>query len=106
MPDEINTMRNNPEVRQQMFEMVERWKQSGLAQRTFCEQHSLKFHTFYYWLKQHKQQDSINNNQSGFVKLQITKPATASSVEIHFPGGLRLIFHEPVSSSYLKSLIS
>jgi hypothetical protein len=100
-------MRNNPGAREQMFGIIEQWKQSGLSQRAFCEQRSLKFHTFYYWLKQHKQQSSIdNNNQSGFVKLQMVKPAALSSVEVYFPGGIRLVFQEPVSSGYLKSLVS
>ena len=99
-------MRNNLEAREQMFEIVEQWKQSGLSQRAFCEQRSLKFHTFYYWYKRHKQQSSMGNNQSAFVKLQMVKPAAASSVEVYFPGGIRLVFHEPVSSGYLKSLVS
>ena len=103
MPDKINIMRNNPETRQQMFEVIELWKQSGLSQRAFCEQQSLKFHTFYYWYKRHKQENNNDSSQSSFLKLQVV---AASSVEIHFPGGIRLVFHEAVSSGYLKSLIS
>ncbi|MGH3499095.1 MAG: IS66 family insertion sequence element accessory protein TnpA [Nocardioidaceae bacterium] len=98
-------MRNNSEARRQMFEAIELWKQSGLSQRAFCEQQSLKFHTFYYWYKRYKQENN-NNSQSAFLKLQIAKPVAASSVEIHFPDGIRLIFHEPVSSAYIKSIIS
>ncbi len=99
-------MRNNLETRQQMFETIELWKQSGLSQRAFCEQQFLKVHTFYYWYKRHKQENNNDNSQSAFLKLQIAKLMAASSVEIHFPGGIRLVFHEPVSSSYVKSLIS
>jgi hypothetical protein len=29
-------MRNNPEVRRQMFEMIEQWQQSGLSQNAYC----------------------------------------------------------------------
>ncbi len=99
-------MRNNPETRQQMVKVIELWKQSGLSQRAFCEQQSLKFHTFYYWYKRHKQENNNSNSQSAFLNLQIAKPMGASSIEIHFPGGIRLVFHEPVNSSYVKSLIS
>ncbi len=100
-------MRNNPEVGQQMFEMIERWQTSGLSQKAFCEQQSIKFHTFYYWYKRYRMQQATEQDTSGsFVKLHVAKPSSASSVEIHFPGGIRLIFHEPVSSSYVKSLIS
>lgn len=34
-------MRSQLEVRQQMFEMIEQWKQSGLSQKKFCQQQSI-----------------------------------------------------------------
>ena len=99
-------MRNNSEVRRQMFAMIELWKQSGLSQRSFCEKESLKFYTFYYWFKLYRQQAKTADSKSGFVKLQIEKKtAAAALVEIHFPGEVRLFFHEPVSPEYLKTLI-
>ena len=100
-------MRNNPEVRRQMFDMIEQWQQSGLSKKAYCEQQSVKHHTFYYWFKYYRQQHpDVENTPSAFVKLQIEKSPVPSWVEIHFPGGIRLIFHEPVSSNYLKALIS
>jgi hypothetical protein len=100
-------MRNNPEVRQQMFEMIEQWKQSGLSQNSFCEQQSMRFHKFYYWYKCYRRQhETMDNKSERFVKLKIEKPLVASSVEVHFPGGVQVLFHEPVSSNYLKALIS
>ena len=100
-------MRSDPEVRQQMFELIEQWKQSGISQNAFCERHSIRFHKFYYWYKCYRRVNDISDeNNLGFVKLKIEKPTVARSVEIHFPGGIRVLFHEPVSSNYLKTLIS
>lgn len=100
-------MRNQPGTRQQMFEMIEQWQQSGLTQKVFCQQHPIRYHVFHYWYKRYREQHwGVDNNNSSFVKLQITKPATAGAVEIYFPCGVRLLFHEPVSSNYLKALIS
>ncbi len=100
-------MRNNPEVHRQMFAMIEQWQQSGLSKKAYCEQQSIKHHTFYYWFKSYRQQHpDMENNRSAFVKLQIEKSPAITSMEIHYPGGIRLVFHEPVSSSYVKSLIS
>lgn len=96
-----------PEVRQQMFKLIEQWQQSKLTQKAYCEQQSIKYYIFHYWYKCYRQEQcGVDNNNSSFVKLQIAKPVAAGAVEIHFPGGIRLFFHEPVSSNYLKALIS
>lgn len=99
-------MRNSPEVREQMFKQIEEWQQSGLTQNVFCEQQSIRYHVFHYWYKRYReQQANSHSNASPFVKLQIAKPASACSVEINYPGGIRIKFHEPVSSNYLKVLV-
>ena len=100
-------MRSQPEVREQMFKLMEQWQQSDLTQKAFCQQQSIRYHVFHYWYKRYREQHAESkNNGSSFVKLQIAKPASAGSIEINYPGGIRIIFHEPVSSSYLKALIS
>ena len=100
-------MRNNPEVRQQMFDMIKQWQQSGLSKKAYCQQQSVKHHSFYYWYKRYRQQHpDMDNKSSSFVKLKVEMPSVTASVEIYFPGGIRLLFHDPVSSNYLKALIS
>jgi hypothetical protein len=100
-----------PEVREQMFKLIEQWQQSKYTQKAYCEQQSIKYHVFHYWYKRYRKEHPITNgsgvanNNSSFVKLQIAKPVATGVVEIHFPGGIRLLFHEPVSSNYLKALI-
>jgi len=98
-------MRNNIEVYQQMFEMIERWQQSGLSQKSFCEKESLKFKSFYYWYRRYRQRNPATEGKSGFVKSEIEKPDSPCSIEIHFPVNVRPFFHEPVSPDYLKALI-
>ena len=96
-----------PEVEQQMFQMILQWQQSSLTQKEYCEQQSIRYHVFHYWYKRYRQQQAVSdNNNSSFVKLQIAKPVATGAIEIHFPGGIQLFFHEPVSSNYLKALIS
>ena len=99
-------MINQPELRDRMFELIEQWQQSGLTQKAFCEQHSIRYYVFHYWYRRYRMQHVVSNNGSSFVKLQIAKPAGTSLVEVIYPGGIRLLFHEPVSSNYLKALIS
>src|SRR6185312_5804548 len=99
-------MRKDPEVQQQMFQLIEQWKQSGLSQNAFCQQESIRFHKFYYWYKCYRRQHDREDTVPGFVKLKIEKPPVTSSVEVHFPGGIRVLFHEPVKHNYLKTLIN
>lgn len=100
-------MQLQPERRQQMFAMIEQWRTSGLTQKAFCEQRSIRYYVFHYWYKRYKmQQSGVDDNAGSFVKLQVAKPSSSGGVEINFPGGIRIIFHEPVSSSYLKALVS
>ena len=76
-----------------MFEMIEQWQQSGLTKKAYCQQQSIKHHSFYYWYKCYRtEHDKADNNSRGFVKLKIEKAVIASSVEIHFPGWCALTF--------------
>lgn len=100
-------MQSQPDVQERMFQLIEQWQQSGDTQKVFCQEQSIKYHVFHYWYKRYREQHADpQNNGSSFVKLQIAKPASAGSVEIYYPGGVHIIFHEPVSSNYLKALIS
>lgn len=101
-------MRNNLIIRQQMLELIGRWKESGLSQKSFCQKEQIPFHKFYYWLRRsgHKNPAKKETGNSAFVKLKIKEPVTSSSIEIHLPQGTRLFFHAPVSAEYLKTLLS
>lgn len=101
-------MRNNLIIRQQMLEMIDRWKQSGLSQKSFCEKEQIPYHKFYYWLRlsRHKKQGTKETGATGFVKLKIKEPVAPSSIEVHLPQGARVFFHAPVSAEYLKTLLS
>jgi|SRR5665213_3478429 len=100
-------MPKQSEVREQMFSLISQWQQSGLSQKAYCQQQSIKYHVFHYWYKCYRQQQpGADSSASAFVKLQITKAVAAGAVEIYFASGTRLLFHQPVSSHYLKELVS
>lgn len=100
-------MCKNSKVMERMFESIKLWQQSGLSKKAYCEQHGIKVYSFYYWYKVYSKQHSAEDAKaSSFVKLKIEKPATTAPVEIYFPGGIRLAFHEAVSAAYIKFLVS
>ena len=102
-------MQKDEAPREQMFKIVEAWQQSGLSQKSFCEQNGIRDHVFHYWYKCFRDLQSIIKPQ-GFLPLKIQRSNTANTtsahVELVLADGKRLLFHQPVSSDYLKDLIS
>jgi len=100
-------MRYDEQVQQQMFSMINEWQQSGLSQKVYCEQHSIRYHVFHYWYKRYRDAQATDK-EPGFLSLKI-KPSSDSAAphtELLLPDGKRLLFHQPVSSDYLKAIIS
>ncbi len=98
-------MQNRDEVRQQMFTHIEQWKQSNLTQKSYCEQHNIAYQAFHYWYKRYKNNNPTNSSAS-FVQLQVQAQNVQPHVELLLSDGRRIVFHQPVSSEFLKALIS
>jgi hypothetical protein len=101
-------MRYDKQTQEDMFSKITSWKQSGLSQKAYCEQNNIRYYVFHYWYKRYRdQRDAVLDPT--FVPLTVklpTFPVSNSAVEILLPDGKRILFHHPVSSDYLKALIS
>lgn len=102
-------MRYEKQTQQLMFATIVSWQQSGLSQKAYCEQNNIRYHVFHYWYKCYRDDQTPKSNP-GFVQLTV-KPAASlntygSPIELLLPDGKRLLFHQAVSSDYLKALIS
>ncbi len=98
-------MQSKEEVQQQMFSYIEQWQQSGLTQKAFCQHVNLSYHIFHYWYKRYRITES--KAASSFIKLGVCSPSVCSPhTELVLPDGKRLLFHQPVSTDYLKALIN
>lgn len=102
-------MRASNEERNAMLALIKQWEQSGMRQKDFYQQHNIPAHVFYYWHKCYKKPKAGARKPiapaNSFVQLQPLAPS-ASSIEMHFQNGNRIIFNQPVSVDYLKALIS
>ena len=97
-------MENSASLREQMFSLIAQWEQSGLSQKSFCEKHQFPYHRFHYWYKRYRK---VSDQPSGeepatFVPLKVD--SGACHTEVVMPGGVRIIFHQPVTASYLIQL--
>src|SRR3954449_6413246 len=102
-------MQKDPKVREQMFSMITSWQQSGLSQKAFCQQNNIGYHVFHYWYKCFRDAHSGSGDE-GFIALKIQTPpsvgASCAAIELLLTDGRRLIFNQPVTSDYLKAIIS
>ena len=95
-------MQTRDEQRDQHFAMITSWQQSGQTQKQYCLQTNIAYHIFHYWYKVYRDQHAAAG--ASFVALNIE--SLQANVEIQLTDGRRIIFHEPVSTTYLKALIS
>lgn len=92
---------------QQMFLLVEQWKESGISIKAFCEQNSLRYHAFHYWFKRYKQESSPEEVKHVFTPIKIQPAPIVSSpfAEVIFPAGHQIRLLQSVTHDYLKALI-
>jgi len=92
-----------------MFSMITCWQQSGLSQKAYCQQNGIRYHVFHYWYKCFRDRQSPSRDE-GFMPIKIQSSNTINTASAHaelvLPDGKRLLFHQGVSSDFLKALIS
>ena len=90
-----------------MMNMIDKWKTSGMGQKDFYVKHNIPANVFYYWLKRYR---TLHNQQplpaASFIQLHTCEPVPTNNIELLLPNGTRILFHEPVSASYLKALLA
>lgn len=98
-------MLSKEQVKNEMFDKISSWQQSGLTQKAFCEQHKIAYHVFHYYYGRFRVKE---NDKPSFIKLKLPSNTLSASaqVELILPDGRRLLFHQAVSVDYLKSLIA
>lgn len=95
-------------LQQLMFSLIEVWKGSGKTQRDFCKDKEIAYSKFQYWLRKYNEDQPGGNESPGFVAVPIRRQPDqgAGSLELVYPDGRRLIFHQDVDPSFLRALLS
>jgi len=70
-------------LKQRMYALLERQRDSGLSKKAFCRQHQLKPATFYYWQHKYEQEQhqAQPTTQQGFIALQV-QPSYCYTVQV------------------------
>ncbi|RYY83803.1 MAG: hypothetical protein EOO15_20695 [Chitinophagaceae bacterium] len=94
---------------QKMFEAIVRWQQSGLSQKPWCAQNGIAYSSFHYWYKRFRNQQAESKPVSGkerFVELLVPNPPSATPwCALVLGDGKQIVFHQPVSAKFLRSLM-
>jgi len=97
-------------TQQLMFSLIEIWKSSAQTQRQFCKSKDLDYKKFQYWFRKYRSIQSLGKRtDSKFfkqIKLKAQFHSTDSGMELVFPDGRKLIFHQLVEASYLRTLLN
>lgn len=102
-------MQYDEHTQQQMFAMIASWKQSGLSQKQYCEQNNIRYYVFHYWYKRYRDGTTTAMSKD-FVPLNVQPSPSlhpgGAHIELLLADGKRILFHQAVSSDYLKAIIS
>ena len=83
----------------EMQEICQRWEQSGMSRRVFCEQNNIAHQTFNYWYKRIR-----SSGSSGFTEVTLAA-GKKKSLEVFFPSGVRIEFDGEPSVGWLRELL-
>ncbi|MFT7036777.1 MAG: hypothetical protein ACJA2S_005317, partial [Cyclobacteriaceae bacterium] len=78
---------------EQMFPIIEQWKESKLSKSTFCKQESLSLHVFNYWASQYKKRRKPQAIGDGFIPLELPSDESSSYMEVTLLSGAKINFH-------------
>jgi hypothetical protein len=96
-------MRATEAFRQSMYSKIREWQSSGLSQKAFCEQQTIKYFVFHYWYKQYR--DEQKGEPDKFIQLTTSVASHDIFAELALHNGNRLIFHQPVPLDYFSTLL-
>lgn len=95
-------------TRQLMFSLIRLWKESGKTQLEFCKEKDIAYSKFHYWLKKYNTQGETPEESPAFMAVTVKRQPVvrAGTLELVYPDGRRLIFHQDVDPSFVRALLA
>ena len=95
----------DPRKEQQWRRWIQRWQQSGLSVRAFCDRHDLAPPSFYAWRRALQQRDAATT----FLPVRVVsdqEPACTSGLEVVLAGGRRVRVTPGFDPATLQQLLA
>ena len=87
--------------KQAMFELIVKQQESGLSQKSFCEEEGIGLPKFVYW----KQKWLQENEESTFIQIKAPTKIEPSTIEISYPNGVSLKVNT-IDFSFIQKLVN
>lgn len=95
-----------------MYALIRKYEASGLSQEKFFKEHKIPKSTFGYWRKKYLREQAESNASAQMIPIQVQPPVKsvvlsepATSIEIVYPNGVRVICPAQWEASRVKDLI-
>jgi hypothetical protein len=89
-------------TREQVEELINEWKSSGLEKKEFCLQKELNYQTFVSWFYLRAKKSKANK---GFIPVQVEEVSSGRFAEIQLSNSRKIIFHQPVSVEIFQAIL-
>lgn len=93
-------MKNTNTSKEKMYCYLEKWRATDLDMKTFCKNQNISYHSFKYWKYRQRDEKSTNiphlpnfetnNNNEGFLPMQIETEPLLTGCVLNFPNGVQL----------------
>lgn len=82
-------------------EHVQAWRNSGMTQVAYCEQHKINTKSFGYWFRSRE----LESETLTMVPIAVREVATASELKLRHPSGWELILPCTIDPAWLAHLL-
>ncbi len=89
---------------QEISQLLDEFKSSGLRTQEFCDKHAIPKGTFYTWRKRFKKK-ALKASPPGFLKVNVSKAPPVGPGPVIFAEVKGIRFYQEVSPDYLKALL-
>ena len=92
--------------------LVAQWENSNQKMKVFCVEQGITLSSLSYWIRQFGSEGKRINKEKSFIALELDKVPSGynfesySFAEVVFANGTKMVIHQPVSSTFLKELLS
>jgi hypothetical protein len=109
-----NMKKNQKYTHEEMNMAIDLWKESGLSQKSYCNQNNLAYNTFKYWQKKYQadRHDKKPKSSKPFIPVHIPQAITTNLPEadtgiisINYPNGVIVNCPIGINIEQIKGLI-